>query len=151
MVAIATKAVRDGIVTILTGISAISGTKKVTMKRVMSNVQDYEGYAFRVRLRGSANSLASADIRNISEQWAIEVWSPKTGLGNEAQKEDEMYDYRDLVLATFMANQDLSDMVSVSGSMIVSDSVIWQSDETLDGNPRSKWTFNLQIDRQEAC
>lgn len=151
MVAIATKAVRDGIITILSNITAVSGTKKVVMKRVRSNVQDYEGYAFRVRLRSSVNSLASADIRNILETWLIEVWTPATGLDNEALKEDEFYDYRDLVLSAFMSNQDLDDMLSVSGSMITSDAIVWQVDESLDGKARSKWTFNLEVQRTEVC
>lgn len=151
MVAIATSAIRDRLVSILVSMSAVSGTEKTTMTRIRSAAQDYEGYIFRVRFRSSVNALFDLSTRLVTETWLIEFYSPKTGLGNEALKEDKMYAYRDSVLDTFQAEPDLQGLASVTSALITGDSVIWQVDESLDGHPRTKWTFNLEIERTEAC
>ena len=147
----ARKAVRDKIVAIVTNMTAVADTKKTTMSRLRSSAQDYEGFIFRARYRSSANSLISSDWRQVSEQWLLELYSPRTGLGNEALKEDQMLDYSDSILETFMEKPTLEDLSTVSLAFIVSDTVIWQSDTGLDDTPRSKWSFNIQVDRQEPC
>lgn len=152
MVATATKSARDAIITILSNMTAVTNTKKTVMKRIRSNAQDYEGYIFRVRMRSSANTLViDLNTRTMTEQWLIELFSPKTGTGNEADKEDAMYDYRDKVLDTFQSEQDLGGTNGVTYTLITGETVVWQSDETLDGNPRSKWTFALETERTETC
>lgn len=152
MVTTASKAVRDSIVTILSNMTAVSDTKKTVMDSLRSSAQDWEGFIFRVRMRSSVSALViDQSTRTMTEQWLIELWSPKTGLGNESKKENQMYDYRDKVMDTFQSNQNLSNTNGVTYALVTGDNVIWQSDESLDGNPRSKWTFALQIERTETC
>lgn len=152
----ATKDIRTRIATLLdTDMSTVSGTTKTVLNRLnKGKIADYAGYIFKVYMRSS--NLAN-DGRLIQEghSWLIELHSPIVGLQWESQKEDDMYDYYDLVVQLFAVNSvlrlaDGTKLNTVSEAKLSAGTFTW-GDSSLDGQARYKLSFSLSFVKRTPC
>lgn len=154
-----TKLIRDQIYNILNAMTAVSGTKKTTMNHIPQNVQEFEGYVFRIFMRSSTNSIITGyPTRTESQTWIIQLYSPRLAIDTDIT-ENNMYDYRDAVLNEFQNNDGLVysgssvSSVSISNTLIRGDGFTWGTTEFFspNGEQRYKWECNLNLDGEIPC
>ena len=150
-----TKAIRDRIYNLLNNMAAISGTTKTTAQYIPQNVQDFEGYVFRVRMTGASPiTRPYRESRTEPQSWEIELFSPSVNIGFSDAKENAMYDYRDAVLDAFQRLTSLqlndSGVVGVSGALITSDRFTWGTSEFFE-TLRYKWQCTLSLTNEVIC
>ena len=146
------KEIRNRIYNILNDMTAVGGTAKTVAKHIPHAMADYEGYVFRVRATNSLNSRQSRETRNENQTWLIELFSPKINIGFYDEKEDNMYDYRDAVIAEFERKTRLTyggaSLTGVGSALIPDDRFTWGDTEF---NLRYKWQCTLNLENRVIC
>jgi hypothetical protein len=113
----ATKGIRDRLISIMQSITPVANTTWTVAPRFPRGGAVYEGYVCRVYIRsGGETILASAGrLKSDNQQWVIEVVSPQLGTRLDAEREDALYDYRDLVIAKMQRHLRLEDVTTKVG------------------------------------
>lgn len=154
---VTTKAIRNQFQTLLDEMTAVTGTKKTVESRLKDGVADYEGYIVRVYMRsGLPVKNKGSNWIDETQQWFIELHSPRYGIGNEALKQDQMYDYYDAIIQKMIDNPtlQLANGTKLGGGMkaALGQGIFTWGDSTLDGdNIRYKLSFPVNLTKVTEC
>lgn len=154
---VTTKAIRNQFQALLDEMTAVTGTKKTVESRLKDGVADYEGYIVRVYMRsGLPVKNKGSNWIDETQQWFIELHSPRYGIGNEALKQDQMYDYYDAIIQKMIDNPtlQLANGTKLGGGMkaALGQGIFTWGDSTLDGdNIRYKLSFPINLTKVTEC
>jgi hypothetical protein len=153
---LATKDIRNRLQALLDEMTTIGDRAKTIESRLKGTAQDYEGYIVRVYMRSGTPVKNTQGNIDEAHQWLVELHSPRIGIGNEALKQDEMYDYYDAIIQKFINNPTLmlANGTKLGGGMkaALSTGTFAWGDNTLDGeNLRYKLSFPVNLTKVTEC